>query len=337
MAVDQGSSSQTTAPEPPATQTDWNEFLRDNAGIVQQSSDANPARPVQSEPESGQLEFLLDGLERLWNTHPHIITSRPEFKAKLDTMPVLCHGGQRRPLWETYLPTQALRKHCAEFLAPQENFPFLDFGYEPTDQELAGRWHFLVDQFGVSVRVDVGFFLDLISYICESNPQGLSHERCRDMARLYSTVEQMCAAHPESESMRDICRSYLQNIQSIAVPSILRLGPTWAHPQDCFANLSICTLSKPSLKYLYKGLLYTDEGEGNAQRLASVMNFFHNVAGVPCVKWQGLVRELAFLIEHGCTELIRYNQVYSALDDLCSSNVVDEIRYVLFSTMDDLF
>lgn len=309
----------------PTTQTGWNNWLRDNAGITDHNLDATTSSAEAH--ARGQLEFLLDGLERLWNGYPHIVNSRPDLKNVLDSMPVLCHGGQRRPLWETYLPTEALRKRCAEFLAPHESFPFLDFGYQPADEELEQRWHFLVDKFGVSVREDVGFFLDLISFISDSNPHGLSPERCRDMARLYATIEQMCAAHPESESMRDICRCYLQDIKGIAIPSILGLDPSWARPRDCLANVSICTFAKPSLEYIYTSLLDTDDKPQNAQQLAAVMNFFHKTVAVPNVKWQDYVRDLVFLVDNVCTEITRYGRIYAALDKVCSSDVVDEIRY----------
>ena len=75
-------------------------------------------------------------------------------------------------------------------MKPHEPFPFLHFGTPPPfTEDLSSRWAFLYRDLGVSMNDDLGFLLDILSYIQEANPDGLSSQRCRELARLYCEME----------------------------------------------------------------------------------------------------------------------------------------------------
>lgn len=105
------------------------------------------------------------------------------------------------------MPFKHLQSRCLEFMKPDEPFPFLDVGTPPpSTEDLSRKWAFLYRDLGVSKNDDLGFLLDILSYIQEANPDGLASQRCRELARLYCEIEAMCDASEEPESERDICR-----------------------------------------------------------------------------------------------------------------------------------
>lgn len=151
-------------------------------------------------------DVLLDVLEQLWRAEGDLVTSNAALLSQVKQVPVPCLSGFLHPLWETYLPLEDLQRRYLQFMEPHEAFPFVDLGGQPSAEELANKWSFLYTHLGVSRNNDVGFLLDILSYVQLANLGGLSVLRCRDIVRLYCELERRCADSIEPNSLRDICR-----------------------------------------------------------------------------------------------------------------------------------
>jgi hypothetical protein len=189
----------------------WKRWLCDCLGIHEQIRLANQPGDDLSD-EFAQIAWRQPGivlglLAHVWNTQRKTVFERPELVTKVRSVSVPCTTGDLRPLWETYMPFKHLQRRCSEFMKPNEPFPFLDFGTPPpSTEDLSRKWEFLYRDLGVSKNDDLGFLLDILSYIQEANPDGLSSQRCRELTRLYCEMEAACVASEEPESARDICR-----------------------------------------------------------------------------------------------------------------------------------
>ncbi|PTB66198.1 hypothetical protein BBK36DRAFT_1168818 [Trichoderma citrinoviride] len=218
----------------------WKQWLRDSLGIREHIRLANQTGDNLSD-EFAQVsrrkpDIVLKLLAHVWKTQHQIVTGKPDLLSKVRNISVPCRTGDLRPLWETYMPFQHLQRRRLGFMKPHEPFPFLDFGTPPpSTEDLSRRWAFL--------------------YIQEANPDGLSSQRCRELARLYCEVEAICAASEEPESARDICRSFIQDINGLAIPPFSGYGPRWMDIKQCSWNTSTSAATKLSLRCVYGDIL----------------------------------------------------------------------------------
>jgi hypothetical protein len=181
------------------------------------------------------------------------MTVCPAVRDAIRQLPVPCLAGSTYALCDTYLPLAGLQQKCASFMAEGETFPFLDItssragtkcdheseiaindedleeeemeeidtqgrGLQEQDIVLRG-WVFLCSEFGVSKDDDVGFLLEIVSYVKDANPDGLGPARCRALSRLYCEIEERCSASTEAASVRDIVRCFFRDIDGIAIPA----------------------------------------------------------------------------------------------------------------------
>ncbi|TFA97995.1 hypothetical protein CCMA1212_010180 [Trichoderma ghanense] len=194
-----------------ATYPTWKRWLSDCLGILGQIRLANQTGDDLSD-EFAQIsqrkpDIVLGLLAQIWKSQHKAVSETPELMSKIRNILVPCRTKDLRPLWETYMPFKHLQRRCLEFMKPDEPFPFLDFGTPPpSTEDLSRKWAFLYRDLGVSKNDDLGFLLDILSYIQEANPGGLSSQRCHELARLYCEIEATCVASEEPESERDICR-----------------------------------------------------------------------------------------------------------------------------------
>ena len=188
----------------------WRKWLVDSIGIREQPRLVSRAGNSVSDSfvyvAKHRQDVLLDVLEQLWRTEGNLVVSNPELLNQVKQVPVPCLSGSLHPLWETYLPLEDLQRRCLQFMEPREEFPFVDLGGQPSAEELANKWSFLYTHLGVSRNNDLGFLLDILSYVQLANLGGLSLQRCRDILRLYCELERRCADSTEPDSTREICR-----------------------------------------------------------------------------------------------------------------------------------
>ncbi|KAL7819495.1 hypothetical protein V8C44DRAFT_366047 [Trichoderma aethiopicum] len=237
----------------------WRRWLRDCLGLHEQIQLANPAGDDLSDEftqiSRSKPDIVLGLLAHIWKSQHTTVSQKPELMRKIGNIPVPCGTGNLRPLWETYMPFKHLQRRCLEFMKPNEPFPFLDFGTQPSTDELTRKWAFLYRDLGVSKNDDLGLLLDILSYIQEANPDGLSSQRCRELVRLYCEMEAACAASEESKSTRDICRSFIEDIKGVAIPPFPGHGPRWVSLAQCSWDGQTFTTSKIPLRQVYEGTL----------------------------------------------------------------------------------
>ncbi|KAL6867088.1 hypothetical protein J3F83DRAFT_106351 [Trichoderma novae-zelandiae] len=243
----------------------WKGWLCDSLGVLEQIQLANRtgdslsdefARVSQRRPD-----LVLGVLAHVWKTQHQTVSEKPELVSKIRNIPVPCGTGDRRPLWETYIPFRHLQGRCLEFMKPNEPFPFLDFGAQLATEDLSTKWAFLYRDLGVSKNDDLGMLLDILSYIQEANPDGLSSQRCRELVRLYCEIEAACVASDEPESARGICRSFIEDINGIAIPQLCGHGPRWADSKQCVWDGPAFSTAKIPLRHVHEDILQCDPRE----------------------------------------------------------------------------
>lgn len=185
----------------------WKKWLCDSLGVRDQvrlvSRDGRSLADAFVFVAKTQRHKVLGLLAQIWEHQGHNVLRNPSLKETLRNLPVHCTSAALHPLWETYLPVPDLEAYAELFLA-EGTFPFLDLEEEDTLEEMAAQWSFLHTDLGVSAKHDTAFLLDVLSAVKEANPQGLSEERCRKLARLYHDIESKCAESHEPVSMRQI-------------------------------------------------------------------------------------------------------------------------------------
>ncbi|KEY72497.1 hypothetical protein S7711_10924 [Stachybotrys chartarum IBT 7711] len=207
---------------------------------------------------------VLQLLEGVWHSHGPALIGTPAVRDAIQQLPVPCLSGGVYALCDTYLPLPSLRRQCARFMASHESFPFLDLnlGSSTTtgsEEEMLRDWGFLCAEFGVSRDNDVGFLLEVVSYIKDANPDGLSLGRCQNLARLYVEIETKCSASPDSANVRDVVRCFFRDINGIAIPALRGAA---AHAQ--WVGSEACTWQPPApttkypIKAIYEGVLGTE-------------------------------------------------------------------------------
>ncbi|KAL6884889.1 hypothetical protein HDV57DRAFT_508769 [Trichoderma longibrachiatum] len=266
-----------------ATYPTWKRWLRDCLGVHEQLQLANPTGDDLSN-EFAQIswskpDIVLGLLANIWRSQHTAVSQKPELMRKIRNIQVPSGTSDLRPLWETYMPFKHLQRRCLEFMKPNEPFPFVDFGTEPSTDDLTRKWAFLYQDLGVSKNDDLGLLLDILSYIQEANPDGLSSHRCRDLARLYCEMEAACAASEEPESARDICRSFIQDIKGVAIPPIPGHGPRWVSLAQCSWDGPTSTTSKVSWRHVYEETLGCSPRE-----LAILSKFFSHLCSLKSVE-----------------------------------------------------
>ncbi|KAH0490751.1 hypothetical protein TgHK011_002205 [Trichoderma gracile] len=259
----------------------WKRWLRDSLQIHEQIRLANQAGTDLSD-EFAQItrrrpEIVLELLAHVWKSQQKTVSAKPELMTKIRNISVPCRAGGPRPLWETYMPFKHLQRRCLEFMKPNEPFPFLDLGTPPpSTEDLSRNWQFLYQDLGVSKNDDLGLLLDILSYIQEANPHGLSSLRCREVARLYCEMEAACVASEEPDCARDICRSFIQDINGIAIPPFAGHGPRWVDVKQCSWDGQAVTTTKIPLRYVYEDVL-----QCSPQELAILYSFYSHLLKCP--------------------------------------------------------
>ncbi|KAH7329493.1 hypothetical protein B0I35DRAFT_474092 [Stachybotrys elegans] len=226
----------------------------------------NSIEELQQHPER-----FLGMLERVW-TSQRAALGNPALRNAIRQMPVPCESGELYPLCDTYLPLRELQRQRARFMADGEDFPFLDLGDDVRHDEIHDRWMFLCSEFGVSKDGDVGFLMEIVSYIKDAHPEGVSVARCQGLVPLYCEIEARCAASPEPESVRDIVRSFFRDINGIAIPASHTGRAQWVSAEECTWNTR---RARHPLKAIYEAVV------GSELRAQSPLAaFFQQTLGV---------------------------------------------------------
>ncbi|RFU75723.1 hypothetical protein TARUN_6482 [Trichoderma arundinaceum] len=266
------------APSPPpmaTTYPTWTRWLCDSLGVLEQirllNRKGNDISDEFAQIAHQRPDLVLGILEHIWKTQGQVVSDKPEIMSKIKRISVPCRTGDLRPLWETYIPFQHLQRRCLEFMKSSEPFPFLDFGFQPSTEDLSGRWSFLYRDLGVSKNDDLGLLLDILSYIQEANPNGLSSKRCHEIVGLYCELEALCADSDEPDSSRDICRQAFEQERLIAVyidgrlDWVKRSQCLWSSPvniagrvalDDCYAGMENFFVNKLGIGRLTAGIVY---------------------------------------------------------------------------------
>jgi hypothetical protein len=194
--------------QPEPTHPTWTSWLCDFLGVRSQIRLLSPSGRSLAESflyvAEHRKDKFLGVLEQVWRVEGAALDDQPALKQLIGQISVPCIPGGLRRLWETYLPLDSLRSYCGRFLGDDEPFPFLDLGGPTTTEELESKWLFLSNDLSVSVNDDVGFLLDILDLIKETNSQGLSATRCRDVAGLYYDIETKCQESEYPEAVREI-------------------------------------------------------------------------------------------------------------------------------------
>ncbi|UNI13922.1 hypothetical protein JDV02_000613 [Purpureocillium takamizusanense] len=316
---------------PDASHPAWEQWLTNTVGIrarirlISRAGDSPSA--AFAYVAKYRHDGLLDILEQCWRDEGGLIIASPQLLNCVKQVPVPCLSGFLHPLWETYLPLEDLQRRCLQFIEPHEAFPFVDLGGQTSAGDLANKWSFLYTHLGVSRNNDLGFLLDILSYVQLANLNGMSASRCRSVIRLYCELERRCAESMEPDSLRDICRAYVEDIQGIMIPPDCGATSTWTDAKHCvWGPPSLQLMSRYQLSHMYEHALQLSRAE-----LDALSSFFRVTLGVRCVGLQDLASELAALRDAGCRDLARVGRIYECLSVLLTPEMEQETRQLFES------
>ncbi|KAH6606940.1 hypothetical protein Trco_006093 [Trichoderma cornu-damae] len=312
-------------PSPPAelaTYPTWTRWLCDSLGVLEHmrlvSRKGDDISHEFAQIAHQRPDLVLGTLEHIWKIQGRVASDKPELISKINRISVPCRMGDLRPLWETYIPFQHLRRRCLEFMKSSEPFPFLEFGFQPSMEELSGKWALLYRDLGVSKNDDLGLLLDILSYIQEANPNGLSPTRCHELVRLYCELEALCAESNEPDSSRDICRTFIEDINGIPIPELFGYDPQWVDPKACLWEVPLYMTTKISLRYVCEEILLCSPSD-----LATLSRFCSHTLHLPVLSWHDVAVELASMREKGLRDFSQVVRLYECMDKLVASGSED--------------
>jgi len=143
-----------------------------------------------------QPEMLFGALRYHWKSYSS--ADMATSSRILSNTKVLCEGTWKVVLRNTYLPAPGLKRACAQFLAPNERFPFLHLP-EPVKEFRYHEWDFL-KRFGVKMSEDVGFYLCILDNILDSNKLASGISDFLRIFRLYEVIQSQCWGSEEKEN-----------------------------------------------------------------------------------------------------------------------------------------
>ncbi|KAJ6446727.1 ino80 chromatin remodeling complex protein [Purpureocillium lavendulum] len=317
--------------QPDASHPTWKQWLVDAVGIRSQ------IRLISRAGDSPSAAFayvakhrhdgLLDILEQCWRSEGELVIANPQLLNCVKQVPVPCLSGFLHPLWETYLPLEDLQRRYLQFMEPQEAFPFVDLGGQTSAGDLANKWSFLYTYLGVSRNNDLGFLLDILSYVQLANLNGMSTARCRSVVRLYCELERRCTESMEPDSLRDICRSYVEDIQGVMIPSDCGSPSSWTDAKQCvWGPPSLQLTTRHQLGHMYEHALQLSRVE-----MEALSSFFRVTLDVRCVTLQDLTMELAALRDAGCSDVSRTGRIYECMSMLMTPETEQQARAIFDS------
>jgi hypothetical protein len=169
----------------------WEQWLVSYVGIRKFVRLAAP--PKEPMDLSMELRFVakhhpdsLPGFLRYnWRTEGDQIKSSPDMIEKAQQLEVICEGGQKRQLSDTYLPFTDLQEECLKFMEDSKDFPFLDLHEVLERGSYLHDWGFLVDALGVGIDADLKFYQHIVSSIaCKEDAIESPHR----VLKAYSTM-----------------------------------------------------------------------------------------------------------------------------------------------------
>lgn len=293
----------------------WREWLYQHIGVRKN------LRIVSRQGGSFSNEFLfvaqhrpvkfLGLLKDLWSHEGSMITSSAPLHMELRKMKVLCEGGTKIPLSETFLPTPQLRDQRSRYLEEREMIPFLEL--ESTlSKEGVRSWTFL-SEFGVTWSRKARFLLAILQAIM--NGEGEPVPRVSRLPELYTVIQIKCANFPVNVAL---VRDFFAENSGIYVPAMEGSAENW-----CVANE--CLLYAPTnLRSRYPiDSIYSERFPSN-NNLATIREFFENTLGVPRCVPLDIVEELRLLKSEGCTDFQRIKELYKFLSRLPTENTAQQ-------------
>jgi hypothetical protein len=148
---------------------------------------------------------FLDFLQVAWERDGAEALKNPSLISELKATQVLCEGGEKRPLSETYLPSRELVFIHRRYMVEDESFPFIKFPGPLTPDEVHGRWAFLQLHLGVGAKDSLDFYLEILISICRQSGRSVL-EFPRRILDLYRRIDDVCAASDNEAETRDKVR-----------------------------------------------------------------------------------------------------------------------------------
>ncbi|KAI1137757.1 hypothetical protein F5Y05DRAFT_386264 [Hypoxylon sp. FL0543] len=273
----------------------WEEWLHTFLGIRQYPRLFSPALfDSHASKLSEECQFvanylpseLLGFLRYGWD--PDIYDPLGERSAALGALRVPCRGGYSFRLSKTYLPSPEILKRCEEFMRPEERFPILDFGEEPSQ---LSQWDFLLE-LGVKSVPDLDFYLDTLFQI-QVNYPNLFKSDLPDPSRilyLYLRIYMECSDSTDEETRearRSKTRDFFEEESVIFLPSWEDVDSDWVSQEECVLGAPISMASRYSILALYRTAFAS-----SGLDFSNISKFLHDVLEIPKCSWNHIVEEL---------------------------------------------
>ncbi|KAI0200443.1 hypothetical protein F4808DRAFT_470402 [Astrocystis sublimbata] len=312
----------------------WVDWLYDSVGV---------RRYVEFGPDKHGMEALN-----------YILTYRPEKflgafhefflrdptsarSTKVDpSTAILCRGGRKIPLTDTYFPTNDYMARTEKFLGQEVFFPWLQLEFQNDSNNVPPSWKSLLDILKIPVdHTDIDFALVMLKYLVAAFNSGASAVNTTKLFELYDYIQERCWG---SENLAD----EIQKIRVFfsATPYVYIPGPKliWTVPELCVWDAPQDLATKYVLKSLY-GECFCKRG----CECPYFPRFFMETLGIrTSCSWEDYVAELEELKDNECDNIDTITGIYEAIDALRTADIDEatlretfETEALIYASVDD--
>lgn len=166
----------------------WTDWLHNKAGVRRIPRLRRRGRPEKLEKIWSYVSevcpsLLLGALRVYWPQYPN---SEKTLHPEMMDCEASCENLASYPLCSTYLPLEDLKK-TARNLFVDDEFPFLLLPDDWSNDNILVEWNFLTE-FGVSIKVDLNFYLHALWFFEDKYPDGISSEERNAILQIYEGI-----------------------------------------------------------------------------------------------------------------------------------------------------
>ncbi|CAG8933967.1 unnamed protein product [Penicillium salamii] len=319
-------------PETPNTlHPSWIQWLQTSIGVRKNlrliARDGRTLSPAWNYLSNYRPRKLLGFLRHAWGDEGRLAIGTESLRQALRETDAsrLCEvdlPGECR-LHEAYLPFPNLIHQCAQFLGNEAVFPFLHLEGDPTVEQLSSNWLFLHNAVGVKKDEDLGFLLDILKWLKNSNPDASRISDFQHIFSLYSAIHSKLIGTRNKLELSERIRSFFQSDDYIFVPQFAEAGVSsavWTNPELCLWRAPRSLISKYPIEPIYQHSV-ADETE-----ISYISTLFTQTLQINSASWSDLTLELAELKESQTQNLASILDVYKNINQMNIFLFVEDLR-----------
>ncbi|KAI8635259.1 hypothetical protein F5Y19DRAFT_5509 [Xylariaceae sp. FL1651] len=249
---------------------------------------------------------------------------------------VLCRGGRKIPLTDTYFPTSDHVARTEKFLGQDVFFPWLQLEIQNDSNNIPPDWKSLLSILKIPVaHTDVDFALAMLKYLVAAFNSSPSALDATQLFELYDYIQERCWGSEKCAEETQKIRAFFSVNWYIYTTSP---KPAWTVPKLCVWDAPQDLTTKFVLKRLY-GKCFCKHGCD----CPYFSKFFISTLGIcASCSWEDYVEELEELKFDECDNIDTITGVYEAIDAIRKADIDEaalrekfETEALIYASVDD--